>query len=165
MKINYVGCTLNKVINLSNSEDLYFNHRPKQNVDQILQTTGQQIPSRLPIALVKILKEDKKHIHFQYDDPPVPTEVKMNQASQAMQADFTFFPERKLELSIPNKIFNKIMETLSKLGAGWSKANCEKKNNHRHQTDKPPAVIFINELVKVAKSVRGNGRKLKDFPQ
>ena len=139
-------CKLKKIVCLSNSSDLYFNHKPKRNLKDILSTVGSELSPEFPISLMKFLGE-KKHIHFEYMLPReiISTQDRLRQGSIEIRTDFSHFPEKKEENTINNQIFNKLIDTFQKPGGGWSTHSCSWKNdNNRSARTKPLAIDSLD---------------------
>ena len=158
--------TLRRIVCVTSSEHLYFNGKPKTDLKTILTTVGTEIPNEFPIALSKFINE-KKHIHFEFKSPPsiMSTGQRMLQGSRSLPQPFSSFPELKPETTIPNTIFNKLIETVQKLGGGFAESSCKWKNpNNRGNANKPLGIYFFDELSKVIRSIAGNLQKFKHFP-
>ena len=93
------------------------------------------------------------------------TGQRMLQGSRSLPQPFSSFPELKPESTIPNTIFNKLIETVQKLGGGFAESSCKWKNpNNRGNTNKPLGLHFLDELSKVIRSIAGNLQKFRHFP-
>ena len=89
---------LKKIVCLSNSSDLYFNHKPKWNLKDFF-NGWEWTFTRISDLTNEIFGWEKTYIHFEYMLPReiISTQDRLRQGSIEIRTNFSHFPEKKEE--------------------------------------------------------------------
>ena len=102
-------------------------------------------PAQFHIPLVKLLK-GKTRIHFQYKRIQVLQRedgiLRLKPISNQPK-DFSFLPHKKEETSVPNKIYNRLIDLVQSTGGGWAETGCTFDNPNKGKANKPTSPSFI----------------------